>query len=314
MRFLKLVFIGIASTTVIFCFGYFYNPKIKSIIDRKIEWLSPCSSPITYSITNFSDKFNISGNDFKTSLKKAEKIWEDAVGKDLFSETENNGNVSVNLIYDDRQSSTDKLKKLGFVIENDKAGFETLKQKYNAMKTAFEQNKKSLEKRIAELKVEQASYEKTVSYWNDRGGAPKDEYNRLQKQGDTIKNEIAKINKDQISLNDSADTLNSLGTVINQQITNLNLNVEKFNSTREETGGEFDEGEYVENSGERSINIYQFDNKEKLVRVLAHELGHALGLDHNDNPKSVMYKLNQGSGLTLSAEDTASLKEVCGVK
>lgn len=63
---------------------------------------------------------------------------------------------------------------------------------------------------------------------------------------------------------------------MNQLIVILNLNVNQFNTVSHSNGEEFEEGEYVRDiSGER-INIYEFDGEKKLIRVLTHELGHAL--------------------------------------
>lgn len=49
------------------------------------------------------------------------------------------------------------------------------------------------------------------------------------------------------------------------------------------------------------------------MRVLAHELGHALGLDHVDDKEAIMYQLNQGDNLTLSEADIKALKTKCGI-
>jgi predicted Zn-dependent protease len=77
---------------------------------------------------------------------------------------------------------------------------------------------------------------------------------------------------------------------------------------------EFEQGDYVSDSEGQRINVYEFEGKAKLVRLLAHEMGHALGIDHNDDPASIMYYLNQGKGMKLSSADLAALKKVCRVQ
>ena len=76
-------------------------------------------------------------------------------------------------------------------------------------------------------------------------------------------------------------------------------------------GSEFCGGDYVSKDGKQTITIYQFDDENRLVRVLAHEFGHALGLKHNDNPKAIMYRLMQSDSLNLAPDDIAALKERC---
>jgi predicted Zn-dependent protease len=62
------------------------------------------------------------------------------------------------------------------------------------------------------------------------------------------------------------------------------------------------------------INIYEFDSRTALLRVLAHEFGHALGLDHNDNEQSIMHYLNSSTNLKPTKEDLAALREVCATR
>jgi predicted Zn-dependent protease len=92
------------------------------------------------------------------------------------------------------------------------------------------------------------------------------------------------------------------------------MEVKKFNTIGEELGGEFEEGTYREDASGRQIDIYQFDTKGKLARVLAHEFGHALGLAHLENPKAVMYRLNNGVNEKLVADDILALKKHCGIE
>jgi predicted Zn-dependent protease len=69
-------------------------------------------------------------------------------------------------------------------------------------------------------------------------------------------------------------------------------------------------------AGKRKINIYQFDDIERLTLVLAHEFGHALGLTHVGNPKSVMYYLTDRQdtrNLKLSEEDIRAFQYRCNL-
>ena len=62
------------------------------------------------------------------------------------------------------------------------------------------------------------------------------------------------------------------------------------------------------NADDRDLRIRQ---RLKLVRLLAHEMGHAVGIDHVGDPEAVMYKLNMGENLTATATDLAELNKVC---
>jgi Matrixin len=314
MRTLKLIFISLLSTSILFSIGYLVNPNIKKIIDRKIELLLPCKLPISYSIVGLDNDFGITRSDFLNDIQTAENVWEKESNLNLYEYKETGGTISINLIYDQRQASTLKLKTLNTVIDSDKANFEKLNTKYTELKNVFERSKSVYEQKVAAIKKEKEYLDSQVSYWNAKGGAPKNIYNELLKSESELKNKLTKLESEENALQIKAAEINTLGNSLNGFVKGLNQNVDTFNTTRVANGQEFDEGEYVENKDERAINIYQYDNKAKLIRVLAHELGHSLGIDHNDNPSSLMYKLNQGNALDLSVEDVKSLKGVCRIK
>ena len=75
-------------------------------------------------------------------------------------------------------------------------------------------------------------------------------------------------------------------------------------------GLEFNQGEYTQGN----INIYQFDSPNSLRMVLAHELGHALELEHLDNPEAIMYRLNESGSDKITADDITALKKACKIK
>ncbi len=140
----------------------------------------------------------------------------------------------------------------------------------------------------------------------------------LQSQYDSQKQQIRSdeaAHADVSKINAEIDSLNQLGAqlradtdALNAQITQVNSQAQSYNT---HTGSDFQEGEFIDSGGSMHINIYEFMNHTQLVRVLAHEFGHSLGLGHNSNPDSIMYPENSSTRLVLSADDKSALATRC---
>lgn len=273
---------------------------------------APCTQPIQYSIGTFDTRFGLSKTAFLNDVAAAAKIWDSPLHRTLF-EYSDSGSLKINLIYDYRQSATSQMQTINGVISGDKATYDKLKATYDAQVLSFNQQKASLDSAIAAHDSALTAYNQQVDYWNSKGGAPKNEYATLQNERQQLNAEANAINQREATLNGLAETVNSTANQLNQLAKKLNLNVANYNSIGASTGEEFDEGLYISDSSGQRIDIYQFENNDKLVRVLAHELGHALGLDHVDDPKAIMYRLNQASTETPTAADIDELKTVCHI-
>ncbi|HRH26667.1 MAG TPA: matrixin family metalloprotease [Parcubacteria group bacterium] len=306
-RIINYIFLG-----TVLVVGFVYKDVLSNVWIQSFNRYFPCKYPISYSIGSFDTRFGISEEFFLEALKDAEKMWETSINKDLFRYKEDGG-LKVNLIFDERQQVTTELKKIENNVENTKSNYDSLKIEYDKLVANYEIEKKQYQLRLSAFESKKDAYDAEVAKVNSRGGGNKETVARLNTEKNYLISEMNSLNSLQYKLNNDVKKINSLSETLNTLVKNLNLNVNKFNTIGDSLGEEFEEGVYVSDREGRKIDIYQFDNRTKLVRLLAHELGHALGLDHNDDSKAIMYRLNNGVNEKLTATDLMDLKELCGI-
>ena len=236
----------------------------------------PCTHPILYAIGAVDARFGITNSALLTDTKTAIAIWNKAAGKTVLVYDPKAG-LKVNLIYDEREASA----KLGSQIALQQADLDTARAALDALQARFA--------------AEQAAYNQEVSAINARGGA--------------TRSEAATLNAERDSLNALASSINNEVATFNASVAALNAKVAEFNKT---AGHTFEEGQYVRDSAGERINIFEFVGNTQLERVLAHEFGHAIGLGHDADPKSIMFAKNESGNLVPTASDLAALRAVCG--
>ncbi len=311
---MKKVFKIVLALVALGALAFFLRSDLLHLASYLRNKYLPCSAPITYSLGTFDNRFGISKKDFLDVIDLSKRTWEKSIDKELFTyDPSGNGELKINLIYDIRQEASQKLKNIGITVNDTKASYDNLKSKYDSMYSQYMSLKNELQSRVDSFKARQDAYEKEVNYLNDNGGATKEQYTRLNNEKKYLDMEYANINSIQANLNNEISDINALAVVLNRLVGSLNLEVKKYNTIGSELPGEFEEGNYSENGDQREIDVYQFEDKGKLARVLTHEFGHALGLGHLDNPKAVMYRLNDGVNEKLAIDDIIALRKRCGL-
>jgi len=262
--------------------------------------------PLTYRIGTVDPRFGMDREAFSIAVGEAASLWKKAVPRDLFREA-HGGVLEINLVYDYRQESADRLKALSLRIDGTQDSFDNLKAHFETLKGEAEQ-------KGAVLAQDFAAYNARVAAFNTQSEAarrtPVSEgvYRRLEAERLELAEVKTGLARSQDELKALAETLNSLGEVINGLAANHNLDLVDYNQTGDRLGPEFSEGDYVLRDGHRIITIYHFPSREGLVRILAHELGHAKGIPHLENPKAVMHRLMRTETLALTPEDIAAMK------
>lgn len=245
-----------------------------------------CHVPVGYSIGQVDNRFKVSQDDILTAAEDAANRWNVETNTDLFDYNPSS-KLKINLIYDQRQADLDKINAEMQKLTNTKTTVENANEQYKMM--------------LGTYQSDLANYNSLVDYWNTQGGAPPDIFNKLQQS----KAELDQRRNDLIQM---ANTLNLQAQNFNENLDNLKAQLDSRKNLIITQG--------IYEPSTNTINIYTFGDTDELRLVLMHELGHALGLGHGNNPVSLTYPLLDQQDLKnpgLTPEDINLLKAHCNL-
>jgi predicted Zn-dependent protease len=273
-----------------------------------VYWVQPGTKqgPATYRIDSVDGRFSLSRQEAAQAVKAAASIWSKAAGRELFRE-DSKGAIEVRFVYDYRQEASDKLRGMSGAIGSTRESYESLKARFEREEGEYRRTEAMLAEDVRAYNLKMNALNAEISA-SSRQGMPEEVHRRITEEQDELAGIRADLQRRQEEQSVAVESINSLSTVINEIAASLNLEVVKYNRTGKVLQNEFSEGLYERKKGRESITIYHFSSRDHLVRVLAHELGHALGIGHNNNPRALMYRLNQSDSLALTPDDIAALK------
>lgn len=278
-----LILLLFSTIKIVKKFIFFVFTILAGVILASKVYYSPCDTPIEYRIDKIDPQFGITREEFLSDVSRASTIWEQTIGKDLFAYN-SEGDLAISLVYDERQSLTNQINQLEGNLDTEKISLQTRIEEYQRLSAGFE-------KKISD-------FNSKVEYWNQEGGAPKEEFDKLVTEQEELKKEAD-------SLNEIARSLNQSTKNYNTEVGQLNQTVDTFNQTLKTKP---EQGLY--NSSSNTIDIYFSTSKNELIHTIAHELGHARGLTHVTNSKAIMYSFTSNE-IVPSLEDIRMLNKVC---
>ncbi|MFH5831136.1 matrixin family metalloprotease [Halalkalibaculum sp. DA384] len=274
---------------------------------------TPCRAPVTYRFGDIDSRFNIARPTLEKIMREVEALWSIPGEGDLVYYHEQ-GEVTINFIYSSEQQFTENEKQLSNRIARARERFKALKQEYAKHSETYQQRLDTFNQKVDLYHQELDSFNTKISEWNQSGGIPESEKPRIKEEQQELQVHKRELDRDRRELTALGEQVNRLSEQLNSIADRQNTLVYHYNE-RYSHMNEFNQGSYMQTGQQKKINIYQFDDIDNLRLVLAHEVGHALGLPHVENPRSVMYYLmdrQDVSGLQLSAEDREALRTVCG--
>jgi predicted Zn-dependent protease len=262
--------------------------------------LMPCKVPIRYGIGTIDSQFGVSKEEVRQAAADAVSVWSSVSNRTLFLYDET-ASLKINLIFDERHQRFQtkemwraELSRLELVFKSAENILKQTETTYNKEIATLEQLKDEYANIVAELQVYEES--EGVSLRSQRRL-----FSEMQRLERVIAQKVDDINVIVRTMNDLAEQINRGVELYNDEARRFNL---QFGNGEAFTQGVFSRD---------TINIYTFKNKNELVWVLAHELGHALGLGHIEDEKSVMYYMlgDREVAPTLTESDKREFVRVC---
>ncbi|KQE89565.1 matrixin family metalloprotease [Acinetobacter lactucae] len=239
--------------------------------------------PLKYRIAFIDPRFQITKEQLVEVSQQAAEIWQKETGKTYFI-YDSQAQLSINLIYDDHQMLKDEQQNnLDGLLQKQEAwrikNEEIVLNKQEVAQLSTDLNEKKIS-----LRAEFEQYQQDVIRFN-QGEQQYYRADNLKERKKQLEQKSEDLRIESNSLNFKIQALNLKIKELNREQSDLSTLKTQFKLEQKTSIQPFHKGLFSQNQ----IQIYGYASLNDLRLTLAHELGHALGLKHTTNPKSLMY-------------------------
>jgi hypothetical protein len=287
----------------------------------------PCMLPLAWRVARVDPVFGLDSTQAVALVAEAAELWERAVGRPLFRQDDRNG-FPVRFLL--RESEEERAADLaGASFRRAEEEYRGAAARLNARLAELqgrlaEEDARRLEHRdaVADFEARVQLHNREVEGWSDRGGAPEEVAAELQEREGALVEERTRLTGERTVLEALRDTLAAAEATLREDVEAHRSRGEELQASlppvREEAGFYRElirAGEDGAPVVRREIRVHRPGDRADLVRILAHELGHAMGLPHLDTPGALMAaeynRMEERGSAMVGPADVARLVRLC---
>ncbi len=263
----------------------------------------PFDTRLRFRVSDVDPRFGLSQTEVIQLSKEAMEIWHQGTNKDFFV-YDPKAKLTIRLIYDNRQDHYNAYKKAQQKLNKEKQQNDLHAENLSNSRQSLAQQEAQLRSRQVMLHAEAARLKQEYASWSRIEQRHGENLQRIQQQLISVRDQAAQLDHE-------IDAFNQQNNQFNLQVSSFNQKIDQYNAgviqaNQRFPAREFHKGVFM---GDQ-IQIYQFDAEADLRLTLAHELGHALGLGHHQDPAALMYPIlgaQQLEGFKLMPADQTLL-------
>lgn len=263
----------------------------------------PCAVPLTWRIAAVDDRFGLTAEQASLVVQGAAEMWETTVGRDLFSGDSGAG-LPIRFVYDDRQDNIRKQTGLEKEFKEEGRRLDLGRSELNDRRSRYLNSEDAYRERVEEFDRLVSDHNAIARDWNELGGAPEDIIRGLIQVEEDLQAGHRELNEQKQELERRRTSLLDGEEILRREVGEhraMGVELERlFPPIRVEAGlyreaVQRHDGRVV--AIQRGIDVYRFGSIDDLRFLVAHELGHSLGLGHSKVPGALMSEEHDGDGL-----------------